>query len=171
MKGISEGSAVAPVREPALHLSRGEDGQLWARRGGEEARPPCAVRVCRLFPWSEPGRWVSLRDADDEEVHLVREPSELDPGSREALEEALVEAGFVMELTAILSVEGEVEIRTFEAETAQGPRRFETARDEWPRQLEDGGLLIKDVAGDLYWVRDPQALDPRSRRLLWVFID
>jgi hypothetical protein len=32
-------------------------------------------------------------------------------------------------------------------------------------------VLIRDVAGDLYYVRKPSALDRRSRELLAVFVD
>jgi len=152
-----------------LRLWRGEDGQLWGRT---DAAPTArAVRVCRLFPWSRPGEYVSLRDADDEELALVREPGQLDATSRDALAESLAEAGFVMEIDRIVSVEEEIEIRTFEVETLQGSRTFQTERDEWPRELEGGGLLLKDVAGDLYVIRDPSRLDALSRRLLWVFLD
>ena len=39
-------------------LERRVDGQLWAIKDGQ-AR---AVRVTRCFPWSAPGRLISLRD-------------------------------------------------------------------------------------------------------------
>ncbi len=154
-------------REEALRLVRGADGQLWARRG----RGATAVRVARCFPWSRPDRWISLRDGDEEEVALVREPAELDADSRTALEAALVEAGFVLRVVAVVEVEEEIEIRTFRVRTAQGPRSFQTLRDEWPREVPGGGLLFRDVVGDLYLVREPEALDPRSRKLLWPFLD
>jgi hypothetical protein len=112
-----------------------------------------------------------LRDEDDEELALVSRPELLESASREALEVSLAEAGFVMEIASIVSVEEEIEIRTFSVETAQGPRIFQTERDEWPLELAGGGLLIRDVAGDLYAVRDPERLDPASRKLLWVFLD
>ncbi len=159
-----------PDGSPAgLRLWRGLDGQLW---GASDASPePRAVRVCRLFPWSQPAEYVSLRDKDDEELALVRDPAGLGRESREALEESLAEAGFVMEIESIVSVHEEIEIRTFEVETVQGPRTFQTERDEWPRELAGGGLLIRDVAGDLYAVRHPDELDDASRKLLWVFLD
>ena len=81
----------APRREGLL-LKRGSDGQLWARQG-ETAR---AVRVTRCFPWSEPSRYLSLRDGDDEEVALIRDLAELGSDSRHALAESLIEAGFVL---------------------------------------------------------------------------
>jgi len=31
--------------------------------------------------------------------------------------------------------------------------------------------LIRDVAGGLYHLADPAALDKRSRALLWAFVD
>jgi hypothetical protein len=143
------------------------DGRLWAVRDGH-AR---AVSVRRCFPWSEPARYVSLRDDDEEEFALVADPGDLDPGSREALEAALTEAGFVFVVTALRDVDEEVEIRVWHVETAQGPRRFQTRLDDWPRELPGGGILIRDVAGDLYYVPDPKALDRKSRVLLWAFVD
>jgi hypothetical protein len=130
-----------------------------------------AVTVRRCFPWSEPARFVSLRDDEEEEFALVEDLADLDSASRAALEAALAEAGFVFRVTAIRDVDEEVEIRVWRADTAQGPRRFQTRLDDWPRELPGGGILIRDVAGDLYHVPDPRALDRRSRQLLWAFVD
>jgi hypothetical protein len=43
-------------------LERRADGRLWAVRGVRE----CAVTVRRCFPWSEPARFISLRDDDED---------------------------------------------------------------------------------------------------------
>ncbi len=150
-----------------LSLSRGLDGQLWARQGGKS----CAVWVCRSFPWSEPTRFISLRDEDEKEFALVRDPSELDTASRRELEGALAQAGFVLEITRVHSVEEEVEIRCWVVDTVQGPRRFQTRRDDWPWEAPGGGLLIRDVADDLFLVPKPGSLDARSREALWAFVD
>ena len=150
----------------SLRLERRGDGRLWALEAGE-AR---AVTVCRCFPWSHPGRFISLRD-DDEDVALVRDVEELDPGSRQALEIALAEAGFVLEIEQLLAIDEEIEIRTWKVRTCTGERSFQTPRDEWPREVPGGGLIIRDVAGDLFYVPDPDALDSASQRLLWPFVD
>ena len=102
---------------------------------------------------------------------MVRDFGELDHGSREALEISLVEAGFVLEIVAVESCEEEVEIRTWVVVTRQGRRSFQTRRDEWPRDVPGGGLLISDVSGDLFYVPDIQALGAKSRALLWAFVD
>ena len=161
----SEGAARRPANE--LRLEFRFDGSLWAIRGGEER----AVWVRRSFPWSEPTRFLSLRDADEEEFALVRDPMELDGGSRAALETALAVAGFVFEVVRVLEIEEEVEIRHWRVETRQGPRTFQTRLDDWPRTLPNGGLLIRDLAGDLYHLSRPEDLDRPSRALLWAFVD
>ena len=82
-----------------------------------------------------------------------------------------LEAGFVLEIDAVMSVEEEIEIRTFVVRTKQGRRTFQTLRDEWPRELPGGALLIRDVVGDLYLLRDPDGMDERSQKLLWAYVD
>lgn len=154
-------------RDQGLRLERRADGQLWAEIEGRRE----AVRVHRCFPWSEPGCYLSLRDTANEEFAFVASLDELDEGSRAALEQALVEAGFVLEVTRIADVDEEVEIRSWSVETRQGARSFQTRLDDWPTEVPGGGIVIRDVAGDLYHVRDPEAMDEGSRRWLWAFVD
>ena len=148
-------------------LRSGGDGRLLAVSEGEAV----AVRVRPCFPWSGPHHHLSLRDSDEREVALVDDPELLAPESRAALEQALAEAGFVLEVVHVLSIDEEVEIRHWTVETKQGRRSFQTHLDDWPRVLPTGGLLIRDVAGDLYRLTDPPAMDRKSRELLWAFVD
>jgi hypothetical protein len=129
------------------------------------------VRLRQCFPWSEPGLHLSLRDDEDREVAIVDDPELLEPESRRALEHALAEAGFVLEVTRVVDLDEEVEIRQWTVETRQGRRSFQTHLDDWPRILPGGGLLIRDVAGDLYRLAAPKEMDKHSRELLWAFVD
>ena len=150
-----------------LILEHQSDGRLWASSGG----PIKPVTVHRCFPWSAPTEYVSLRDDEGNEVALVRDTSVLPPAARAALSDALAIAGFLLAINRVLAIEEEIEVRTWKVVTEQGPRRFQTARDEWPRDLPSGGFVIKDVAGDLYHVADVKAMDARSRKLLWALVD
>ena len=150
-----------------LPLRTAGDGRLVAIVNGGAI--PVRLRQC--FPWSEPGRQLSLRDDDDREVALVEDPSALGEESRRALDLALADAGFVLEVVRVVSIEEEVEIRQWTVETAHGRRSFQTHLDNWPRALPTGGLLIRDVAGDLYRLAAPRVMDRRSRELLWAFVD
>lgn len=154
-------------QQQELKLERRADGQLWAAQDGDEQ----AVRVHRCFPWSEPGRYLSLRDTDNQEFALVRSLEDLEPASRDVLQDAIVEAGFVLEVERITEVDEEIEIRTWKVETRQGSRTFQTRLDDWPMDVPGGGMVIRDVAGDLYHIADPDGLDDRSRKWLWAFVD
>jgi hypothetical protein len=157
----------ATRNSPSLTLEWRADGSLWAVKGDVEK----AVSVRRCFPWSEPSRHLSLRDTEEEEFALVRDPADLDARSRAALEMALAIAGFVFEVTRVLEIDEEVEIRYWRVDTRQGLRTFQTRLDDWPRTLPNGGLLIRDLAGDLYHLATPDQLDRKSRELLWAFVD
>jgi len=156
-----------PSTRTPLALRTSPDGRLHARMASKWV--PVRIRQC--FPWSEPGRHVSLRDDADEELALVEDPASLAPDSRRALERALAEAGFVLDVTRVVDVEEEVEIRQWTVETKHGRRSFQTHLDDWPRLLPKGGLLIRDVGGDLYRLPAPSELDAKSRELLWAFVD
>ena len=151
-------------RGPSLAID--ESGQLFVVED-----PTVPVRVRQCFPWSEPHRYLSLRDASDKEIAMVDDPAALDEASRAALERALGIAGFVLEVARVVNIEEEVEIRQWSVETTSGPRSFQTHLDEWPRVLPDGELLIRDVAGDLYKIGAPRTLDRKTRELLWAFVD
>jgi len=152
---------------PAVRLERRLDGKLWLCTGERSL----TVEVVRCFPWAAPGRFLSLRDASSEEAAFVRDPAELDGASRAALEATLARSGFVLEVTRIVTVEEDFELRSWRVETARGPRAFQTPLDAWPTLLEGGGLVLEDLYGDLYRVSNPGALDAHSRKLLWAFED
>ena len=150
-----------------LQVERRVDGRLWAGREGETV----PVRLVRCFPWSAPARMLSLRDDEDVEVALVAELADLDDESRDALAEALLEAGFVLEVVEVLEIEEDVEIRRWKVRTRQGLRSFQTALDAWPRKGLTGGLLIEDVGGDLFRIPPSEELGAKSRKRVWAFLD
>lgn len=158
--------SIQPGQNPQA-LTLGPDGRLRVHRDGKTV----AVSLNRCFPWTEPRRFLSLRDDQDRELAIIDDPAELDASSRDALETAMREAAFVFEIEKVLEIEDEFELRSWKVLTRQGPRRFQTRLDQWPRQVPGGALLIRDLAGDLYCVRAPGKLDEKSRKLLWAYVD
>jgi hypothetical protein len=150
----------------ALKLERRADGQLLLRT--ESGPEP--VSVCSCFPWTAPSRYISLRDAGNRELALVDSLDHAD-GARQLLEDAVADAGFTLEIIGIESVEEEVEIRNWKVTTRQGPRTFQTKVQDWPRRTPTGALLVRDVAGDLFSILNPEELDEKSRAILWSYAD
>ena len=162
------GGTALPLPPSAVTLTRREDGQYAAQwEDGFHA----VVQATRCFPWSQPDRHISLRDAQDREICYVEDLSELDPASRTVLRQALDQASFVIEITAIRGLREEYEIRGWSVDTVQGPRRFQTKRDEWPQAMPHGGLLIRDITGDLFYIRELARLDADSRKKLSWYVD
>lgn len=150
-----------------LRMEHRSDGQLWISDNGTDVM----VQVQRCFPWSEPGKFISLRDEDGKEIALIEDISTLDRASLTAVERALAEVGFVMEIEKVLTLEEDFEIRNWEVQTRQGMRKLQTNLDDWPQEVPGGGLVIREVSGDLFFIADPAKLDERSRKLLWGFLD
>ena len=148
-------------------LNSNEAGQLLL----QSQRGSIPVRPVACFPWSEPNNYISLRNEAGIEVGFIHSTAELDHSSRTALETTLQQTRFVFEVVAIENVEDEFELRTWSVKTRQGPRSFQTKLEEWPRMLDDGGVIIRDLSGDLYQIINPTALDPASQKLVWAFME
>ena len=151
-----------------LRIERREDGRLMAGVDGDEM---IVVRASRCFPWSERDRHISLRNDEDEEIAHIVNLDDLEPSARRAVQTGLAESAFVFEIVGVESIREEFEIRNWKARTRQGAITFQTKLDDWPRTTPEGGMLISDVAGNLYHVADPHALDDETRKKLWAFID
>lgn len=164
-------TATAPPMPPValedLRVTRSEDGRYHASWSGHQ----CIVRVSTCFPWTAPGAFVSLRGEDDKEVALIPSLEDLDAESRTVLRHALREAAFAFEIIRIDKVYKEFEIRLWEVTCAEGPRTFQTKVDDYPQPLPPDGLLITDVAGDVYAIHNWRMLDKHSRKQIALFVD
>lgn len=170
IQSTSADSEAERCTERSIELHNAGDGRLFVMVDDELV----SVQLRQCFPWSQPTRYLSLwsgSGSDERELALVEDPAALSPESRLAIEHALATAGFVLQVTHVLSVEEEVEIRDWKVLTRHGPRSFQTHLDEWPRMLPDGAQLLRDVAGDLYRLPPSAELDKASRKVLWAFVD
>ena len=95
----------------------------------------------------------------------------LDESSKTVTRQAMRESRFMLEITKVHGLDEEYEIRNWRVETKQGPRTFQTHREEWPNPVENGGFLVRAVAGDLIYIPELEALDPASRKHLRVVLD
>lgn len=131
---------------------------------------PQAVQISRCFPWTAPRQFLSLRNADGDELLFVASLDDLEPASREILEAEIASSTGTFAITSIQSLKKEIELRCWEVTTRQGPRSFQTELDEWPRELPDGTFLVEDLFGDLYVLPPLDQLDALSRKYFWPLV-
>ncbi len=150
---------------PRLRLR--QDGRLQLCSGDEQW---VDVTPVRCFPWSEAGRFISLRDEANTELSLIDDAETLEPDTRAALLRALEVSGFFLEIVEVDSIEEDFEIRVWKVKTRRGPRSFQTELDAWPYPSPGGGHLISDVAGDVFFIPPLPTLDEASQKQLWPYV-
>jgi len=135
---------------------------------GEEEK--VVYRVMRSFPLTGPEKYLSLADEEGKELGMIRQLKDLDPSSRKILEEELERAYFVPIIKRILAVKelygGVTDIAV---ETDRGYREFELRSKETIRFVGLSRIMITDVDGNRYEIRDMGAMDARSKSLIeWM---
>ncbi len=166
----TDGIASKVAEEPSWHLSRNAEGRLVLQNqnGMVEATP---VQAVCCFPWSKPHEYVSLRDDKGHELVLIEALDDLSLEQRRLIEEELALRNFLPRVTQIFNIADQMEFFHWQVMTTAGPRNFLTRRHERPRQLNNGQMMIRDVCNDIYLVNRSEDMDPKSLRLLWVYLD
>jgi hypothetical protein len=131
-----------------------------------EGRRHVGVEPVRAFPFSDPGRWVSICDPDGSEVVFVEDLADLPPSTRQVLEGELARREFVPVVRKIVQVSAESPPTDWDVITDRGPTRFTLDSDGDLRRLGPHRVLIADARGLRYQIPDTRALDLASRRLL-----
>ncbi|CAN7403737.1 DUF1854 domain-containing protein [Pseudorhodoferax sp. LjRoot39] len=150
-----------------FELQRHPMGQLVLRLGATEH---AGVVPVRAFPLSAPGDGLSLVGADGRELVWIDNLDALPGAQRALLDEELAAREFQPEVRRLLSVSTFSTPSIWRVETDRGTSDFVLKSEEDIRRLSDGGLLIASGQGVHYRVRDRQALDRPSRRLLERFL-
>jgi Domain of unknown function (DUF1854) len=125
------------------------------------------VAVVRVFPLSQPQRFLSVRDGAMKEIGLLVHPEELDAESRQLVAEELERRYLVPAIRRVIAVKERFGTVEWEVETDRGACTFTTRNPRenvW--QPAPGRYLLTDVDGNRYDVRDLAALDGASQALL-----
>jgi len=125
------------------------------------------VRVARAFPFSDPDRYIGLRDGDDKDIGILTTLHGLDNDSRAIIEEELERRYFTPRIERVLTVKEEFGVVTWEVETDRGPRRFlvRNLRDStFP--LGANRLMMTDTDGNRYEFPDVSAVGPKAMTVL-----
>ncbi len=149
-------------------LHRDAFGRLVLTDGTGQAH--VGVLPVRAFPIAAPDEGVSLVDADGHELAWVPRLDALDEPRRALLAEALQQREFMPCLLRVKAVSSFATPSTWEVDTDRGPTRFVLKGEEDIRRLGPGLLIVNDAHGVQYLIRDLQAMDRHSRKLLDRFL-
>ena len=126
-----------------------------------------AVVVLRVFPLSDPQRYLSVRDGGAAEIGIVADPAGLDPESRRLVEDELSRRYMVSLVRKVVSVEERFGTVDWIVETQRGRRSF-TTRDLRDNVLRPGPghYLLTDVENNRYEIPNLNDLDAQSQSWL-----
>ena len=168
-------SSVRGLRKPGpnddaggFSLSRDAFGRLVLRDA--DGAVCVGVVPVRAFPVSAADEGISLLGPDGRERVWIDRLASLDAATRAIVEEELAAREFVPEIRRIHTVSSFFTPSTWQVATDRGETHFVLRGEEAIRRLPGNVLLIADENGVHYLVRNVEALDPASRKLLDRFM-
>jgi hypothetical protein len=152
------------LAERGFNLERDVFGQLILTDA--DGRQFSGVEPARAFPISCPEQWISICNADGQEVLCVRELGKLPEEVRTMLEEELDRREFVPVIKSIIKVADESDPSEWIVETDRGNTTFLLDSEDDVRRLGPYRAIFIDTHGIRYLIPDTRKLDPRSRHIL-----
>lgn len=151
-----------------LRIERNNDGEPVAIIGENRIT---LGHILSIYPISNRGRFVSLRDTEGNEIGIVDEASAIDGASRKILREELERSHFLPVITEVMTIVDKLSVLTWSVTTDRGPRSFEVRRPRRNvRSVGGGRYIVKDVDGNRYDIRRLGNLGPKSQFLLREFV-
>ncbi len=152
------------LESKSLKISRDCDGIL---KLSIDDRSYHGVKVRCAFPLFDSNHYLIFYDSDDREIGIVKDMEALDPESRNLVKVELSRRYFIPSIQSINSIRKEFGVTHFDVETDRGSRKFMVKeRRTNVASLGLRRLLITDVDGNRFEIRDLAKLNPRSIALL-----
>lgn len=135
-----------------------------------EGRRHEQVLVVRAYPVTAPEQGAGVMDAEGHELAWFDRLDQVDQPLQGQLRAAIAEREFLPEIRRLKAVSSLVTPSFWTVQTDRGEARFMLKGEEDIRRLTGQTLIVSDVDGVQYLIRDPLALDKHSRKLLDRFM-
>ncbi len=122
------------------------------------------VLPVRLFPLTDPNRWISITDLQGQELACIEEVDGLPDDVRKILLETLAERDFVPVIQVIHTIRHAELGCEWCVTTDRGQTRFCVENDESVEALGGGNVVVIDQHNTRYRIPDLAALDAKSRQ-------
>ncbi len=176
-----QGSAIAAA-ETATPVTVGEGADDFVPRYFEpervrvyrsplgSARMDLTDEVCysrvgfrQIMPLSDPDHYISVWVADDAEIGIIRDPSELDADSQKVIAEELDVRYFTPEIIEIHEVKERFGVHEWDVTTTRGRVTFSVrGLHQNVKQVPPARLIVTDVRENRYDIPDSRELDQAS---------
>jgi len=129
------------------------------------------VQPVRAFPLADPGAGIALLSAEGRELLWIERLADLPDAERALIEEEFARREFMPVIERIVAVSSYATPSSWQVETDRGATTLVLKSEDDIRRLKGpGALLIGDANGIHYLIRDRNALDAASRRILKRFL-
>ena len=156
-----------PDTTPDFQLHRDQFGRLiFTSRDGEKQE---ALPV-RAFPIGAPDEGIALVDPHGHELAWIERLDELPAELRQLVDSELASREFMPVIERIVDVSSFATPSTWTVVTNRGETKLILKGEEDIRRLTPPALLIADSNGIQFLIRDRQALDAHSRKILDRFL-
>lgn len=131
------------------------------------------VAVYRTFPFTEPAKFISIREFDQKanEIGLIEDLNDFPSDTKTMLEAQLSMRYFTPKITRILNVKEEYGYSYFDVMTDKGACRFTIRSHEGGvTRLSESRLLIRDIDGNRFEIPDVKKLSAQELRKIDIYI-
>lgn len=136
----------------------------------ERGRRITGVEPVRMFPLTDPDRWISLCDSEAKELVCIEDLADLSPEIREVVTQELAAREFLPVIKRIIKISTRSEPSQWQVETDRGETTFIVKDEDDVHRLEGSRMLVIDIHGTRYLIPDVYRLDSASRKNLAHFL-
>ena len=156
------------IDKPDYQLRRDTFGRLLFI--GNDGETHTGVVPVRAFPIASPHQGIALVDPHGHELAWIEHLSDLPEDLRTLVDAELASREFMPVISRIVSVSSYATPSTWHVKTDHGDTDLVLKGEEDIRRLALPALLIADSDGIHYLIRDRNALDRQSRKILDRFL-
>jgi len=135
------------------------------------------VSVKRMFPFEFESEYIAVsnenysRNDIENEIGIIRNLNSLSVNQKELLEDELRKRYFIPEITEVEFVKEEYGNVSFKVNTTSGKREFViTDMGSNIKKLGNERIMLTDVFGNRYYIKDINNLDDKTLRIIEIWI-
>jgi len=163
-QNLDEAASVRYLAPEDFALSKNEGGSL--RMTLKDDRSYLRIKTRRIFPFTYPTKYVSVRDLSDEEIGIISDLASLSPEYRRWIEDDIDMRYFTPRVKTIKTIKRRWGGFEWYVITDHGAKKVITKGvHDTMSEVQPGRYIITDVDGNRYELYS-QKLDDASREIL-----